>query len=280
MNFVHPFQVLKRARLCRRAARVRRQRLQADVPPPWMLPDPGSLIASYPRSGNTWLSHMVADVLLQNNGYQTETVPPINEREIIPDLDRGDLERCQHSDFAKRPVAKTHLEYMQWMQKGVFLIRQPADVLVSYYHFHKRYPERLQEVAAGIEPFCRKFAEQWYAHALSFIWKCEEDPQDFKAVTYEALMDRTHESLGFVLAHLEIDFTDRQLSVAVANHEFQKHSAREVSNGSPKFFRNGKKNSAKSELPSKLFHWINRLCGPLYRRASERSFPTGDGGFH
>lgn len=259
---------LKRMRLTQRAMRLRSQRIRLHVPPPWMLPDQHCLIASFPRSGNTWLSHMVADVLLQQRGYETQTKPPINEREIIPDLDRGDLMTCRHADFAPRLIAKTHLESFSWMQKAIFLIRQPADALLSYFHFHKRCPERVDQIAGGLRSFCRRFAEQWYTHSISFVWRCENDPSHFRPVTYESMLERPEDVLAKVLQHLEIVATTDEINKAVFNHQFAKHSRRENKTGHSSFFRKGKKDSALEEMESDLVHWINQVCWPLYERAA------------
>ena len=211
---------------------------------------------------------MIADILLQQQGFQTETKLPVNEREILPDMDRGDLESCQHPDFAPLATAKSHICHMPWMHKAVFLLRQPADSLVSHFHFHTRYPALRAEAEIGLDAFCLKYAEQWYDHAMSFVWACEEKPEHFIPVTYESLLDSTEKNLRHVLIHLEINASDDQVTRAISNHGFENYLGHEPERTpNERFFRRGKKDSGKSELAQKTFNRINRLCWPLYERA-------------
>ena len=43
-------------------------------------------IASYPRSGNTWLRVLVSDIILQFHNFKTGTGLPIHEDRVIPDI--------------------------------------------------------------------------------------------------------------------------------------------------------------------------------------------------
>lgn len=259
---------LKRTRLTMRAARLRKKRIfSGEIKHPSLLPEEHALIASYPRSGNTWLSYLVADVILQQNGYQTSTKLPLNEREILPDLDRGDLQNCPHASLAPLLIGKTHLSSADWMHSGIFLFRQPADSLTSYFHFHNRYPERQHETRDGLDAFCRRFAEEWFEHAMSFVWTCEESER-FVAVSYESLLMNPHEMLGKVLDHFSIAWTPEQLDIAVTHHTFQKHAEAKKEDGKrEKFFRKGKIGSGAEELSAKTLKWIDSVCGPVYERA-------------
>lgn len=269
MSWISQLPILRRRRLDRRAKASRREALLHPKPLPEGMPEQHALVASYPRSGNTWLSFMVADVLLQQNGHVTDTGLPINEREIIPDLDRGDLKTCQYSHYSPLLLAKTHVNFTSWMQRGIYLLRQPADVLVSYFYFHTRYPFLKSETTNGIADFCRRYAEQWYAHAKSFIWACEEYPDAFIPVTYESLLDQTSFQLRRVLNHFQIEFTEKQVEIAVENHQFNKHSGRETDRqDNEKFFRSGIKDSACRELDPKTLKWVNATCSHLYQEAS------------
>lgn len=266
MKLIDGIPILKRLSLHWKTAR-RQRRAKANATRPDHLPANHCLIASFPRSGNTWLSRLIADVLMQRRGLVTQTKLPVNEREIIPDLDRGDLEHCRHVDFAPICLAKTHVPFMQWMNRGVFLLRQPADSLLSYYHFHFRYPERLPLVTAGIHRFCERELVEWYAHAQSFIWAVENSPSRFRIVTYESLLESPAEQLKKVADWLEIPATDAEIQIAVNNNEFAKLNQKDAASGNLKFFRNGKKDSAKNEMTKDLLGRIQSVCGPLYESA-------------
>ena len=59
---------------------------------------PLSFVSSFPRSGNTWMRFLLADVLLQNHGMATSTELPVHPDKIVPDfychwIARRDAER-------------------------------------------------------------------------------------------------------------------------------------------------------------------------------------------
>lgn len=262
-----------RVRLALRFQRHRRQRHAAQVVAPWELPERHTLIASFPRSGNTWLSHLVADVLLQQQGYVTGTKLPVNERQVLPDLDRGDLAWANHGQFAPQCICKTHLVHAAWMHKGVFLFRHPADTLLSYYHFHLRYPERRAAAAQGPDSFCKATAGEWYLHARSFLDACRSGANRFHAISYESLLSDTPRTLRRVLGFLGIKASDEHVRTAIDHHRFENHARREVENDCDhaptrsRFFRQGKQGAAQVELKPDTLRWIDSICGRLYLQA-------------
>lgn len=59
------------------------------------LTDQDIILLSYPRSGNSWTRHLIADIILQNYGYQTEPNLPIEVETIIPSIYTQNLAEVQ-----------------------------------------------------------------------------------------------------------------------------------------------------------------------------------------
>ena len=45
-----------------------------------------NFVSSFPRSGNTWIRYLLADVFLQRHGVATATELPVHPDRIVPDF--------------------------------------------------------------------------------------------------------------------------------------------------------------------------------------------------
>jgi hypothetical protein len=98
---------------------------------------PGNLvwIASYPKSGNTWVRFLACNLLY---GRQ-ESASTLND--LAPDVHEM-AQRMAGSAYAG--LAKTHFAYSPHMPfadstaAAIYVVREPADVLVSNFHYAQR----------------------------------------------------------------------------------------------------------------------------------------------
>uniref|UniRef100_A0A0K0F406 Sulfotransferase 6B1 (inferred by orthology to a human protein) n=1 Tax=Strongyloides venezuelensis TaxID=75913 RepID=A0A0K0F406_STRVS len=93
-------------------------------------------VVSFPKSGNTWCRHIILQLI--NEDYFNGLVDQFYESPII-ECFGGDVIELLPSPR----VLKTHFDYED-IPKGdgvkyVFTIRNPKDVIVSYYHHHKNF---------------------------------------------------------------------------------------------------------------------------------------------
>ncbi len=103
------------------------------------VPDPAArdvFLASYPRSGNTWLRAIVFAIEMGR--------PPDSLTEIdyyVPDgsITRSKLSRNLRQ---KRFIVKTHNVYQAGYRKFVYVIRNPINSLESYYRFQNKMSDR------------------------------------------------------------------------------------------------------------------------------------------
>src|SRR5205085_11792879 len=97
-------------------------------------------LVSYPRSGNTWLRFLLANAL-----RPAEPATFATFGEVVPDIyDETDRE------LRRRPsprVLKSHEPYDERYRRVVYLVRHPADVAVSYYH----YLIKMRQIPPGYE---------------------------------------------------------------------------------------------------------------------------------
>lgn len=91
-----------------------------------------TFIVSYPRSGNTWMRFLIANLLFPN-----QTISFANIESLIPD---AEAISSRHMKRIRGPrIIKSHQYFDHRYPKVLYLVRDPRDVLLSYYHFSRKY---------------------------------------------------------------------------------------------------------------------------------------------
>jgi hypothetical protein len=91
-----------------------------------------TFIVSYPRSGNTWTRFLVANLL-----HPAQDVTFANIERLVPDCE------AQSSRYLKRVpgprVIKSHEYFDHRYPRVIYVVRDPLDVVLSYYDFARKY---------------------------------------------------------------------------------------------------------------------------------------------
>ena len=194
-------------------------------------------ITSYPKSGNTWLRFLLANLLKR----QDEEIDFHTVHNYVPEVGKQE----EIIKTLKRPrVMKSHAPYMSEYPKVIYLIRDGRDVYVSYY-FH-----RLKQLS----PDCtfREYLERqdhypgtWGEHVASWVFR--ESTSKMLIVRYEDLVQDCPKELKRILEFIGINRTESQLKSAEKASCFKNmrriecEKGRLYQNGGPDIFmRSGK----------------------------------------
>ena len=93
-------------------------------------------LISYPKSGNTWVKFLLINVLINNKELKEDLSFKLVD-ETIPELGRDNLMKPWKFKSLPRFI-KSHLAYKKVFfgnNKALLLVRNPKDVMVSYYHY-------------------------------------------------------------------------------------------------------------------------------------------------
>lgn len=236
-----------------------------------VLPDDRFLV-SYPKSGNTWLRFLIANLL-----YPETPANFANIYALVPDP-----ERTEKRTFDRMPrprVIKNHYCFDPRFQKVVYIVRDPRDVAISQYHFQRKrgviaddysltlYVERF--IAGEVCPY-----GSWATNVASWLSTRERDPR-FLLVRYEDLIDNPHRELTDIANFLGISANDSLIAQAVARstadtmrkmEKAQAHLSGLTNNRKDlPFVRNAKAGGWRSELPNELVELIESAWSPLMR---------------
>lgn len=236
-------------------------------------------VSSYPRSGNTWIRYILSDCFLRAAGIETTTDLPVHPDSIIPALNSNLIvERdpivVEHGLFVKthdRIDELTDLFGAKAINRArfVFVFRSPADFLVSYYHFHLRYPHLVRHAADGIDSFCLTHVFEWVAHTTTYLDARRTDPDRFHVIGYESLLSEPVVILEGLIHWLDLKIDGDNIERAVRNTEFGKLQAQEATqpqNSEEFFFRKGRSGSGREELLPSTNEEIDRRTEAVFRR--------------
>ncbi|GMS86186.1 hypothetical protein PENTCL1PPCAC_8361, partial [Pristionchus entomophagus] len=166
------------------------------------------IIASYPKSGTTWVSEVLSAIAF---GGDTETLKGIRMDERVPWLELDDSKiRAAVPDSplqsgtsakgifdAKKRLFFTHI-YPEFLPKAVkegrtkivYVARNPKDNAVSFYHFHQSAKFLGSQSALTWAEYFPLFCSghiccgSWFKHALAY-WKFTRNNENAKFIVYE-----------------------------------------------------------------------------------------------
>jgi aryl sulfotransferase len=269
-----------------------------------------SWLASYPRSGNTWLRAVYtaattgADVDI--NRLPAGGVPA--SRELLDtalglataDLTEAELEtlrpRADELLAAANPVRKVHDAFLVGpagepvvsvaaSRAAVYVLRDPRDVAVSLAtHAGRSLAEAVAQLADpsaahgvvrdGIGLVARQRLGTWSEHVRSWL---DQTRIPVHLLRYEDAVADPVGAFGPALRFLGCDLTGARLATAVDRASFRTLAAQEATAGfaerplpNGRFFRRGRPGSWLTELPAELADAVVRDHGEVMRRYGYR----------
>lgn len=238
-------------------------------------------VVSFPRSGNTWLLHLLRELITMR---RPELAAPENMLSLLPTVHRPAAPEPQHEAFGlPGRIFKSHNIAGLLGRRMVYLFRDPADALVSFYHFEQRRValDGAAPMASTPDEFCRRLMADWCEHLRLALAQRADFPGRTHFTTYEALQGDPASTLRRIADFLGIASTEGQLATAIERCSFTRLKAREqeldaAAPGQP-FFRRGRVGSGSEELQAATVAEIRRIGGPLYASARGAAGEIGDG---
>ena len=194
------------------------------------------VIASYPKSGRTWLRFILANYfdLLFDLGLAIDLHSMF---QVIPNDQLDDLRGRRAFRFERRPelpfLFASHAPYRRSLFAGkkiLFMLREPKDLMVSAY-FHKA---RHGGCAGGIKSFLRDPADglaDYLRH--SNRWAERLGAHRHLTISYERLAGDTEGIVLAVLALFEVSVDRAALGEAIERSRFERMRAIEIAKGLP-----------------------------------------------
>jgi hypothetical protein len=219
-------------------------------------------LASYPRSGNTFVRHLLYR-FYGVRSYSQDFAPlgPITARLGLPPAPALDLESVAAAD--EMFFAKTHRLPGPDHHPALYLVRDGRDALVSYAHYTLHFDRGLPPESVTPTLLYRMMADllreshssygTWSANVAAWLAR-----PDTAVLRFEELIARPVESLRGALARLGLELPAAHAAVPT----FDELHALE-----PQFFRSGRVGAWRDELPPELLDLFWELNGDAMLRA-------------
>uniref|UniRef100_A0A8C8S543 Sulfotransferase n=1 Tax=Pelusios castaneus TaxID=367368 RepID=A0A8C8S543_9SAUR len=159
--------------------------------------DTDVVIATYPKSGTTWMQEILTLLYSQGNLLPAKTIPnwfraPWLEHIYFKDTLQETSERRLITTHLPCHVLAPGLKKAK--AKVIYIARNPKDVVVSFYHFHK-FAKFLPD-PGSFNDFLMRFLDgtvqygSWFDHVKG--WLSHQEELELFYITYEDL----HQDLG------------------------------------------------------------------------------------
>jgi len=176
------------------------------------LSDRDVFLVSYPRSGNTWVRFLFANLLKDTD----EEIHFQNVHQYVPELGRNEK---IIQDLAFPRIIKTHSVFKEAFPRVIYLVRDGRDVYVSYYHYKKN---QFSEI--NFENFLRRndhFPCLWHEHVESWLFN-PNVKTDIITIKYESLLENTHLELKRMVDFVDLKCSKNEINLAVQASSFEK----------------------------------------------------------
>ena len=248
-----------------------------------------NFISSFARSGNTWTRNLLADALLQAQGFETATDLPVPFEEVVPDYYCNSISRRNPALKMSGMLVKTHDSFetlcgrimgsaevekpaeLFHRCKFLYLYRSPEDVLVSYFHLQRKV-NYIEKSRFGIDEYCRSQLPHWMANLESYL-RASDNGVNVFFVTYENMLQDPAGSLAGILRWLGFPHDARIVETAVEHMQFAKLRAREDRDrpGTSEYsLRRGGSGAALEELQPQTRCEIRETTANLLKQANKR----------
>ena len=238
----------------------------------WGLDPNDAFIASYPRSGNTWLRFVLFDILVTG---QTSGFDEVNH--IVAEVG---LHGPAHALLpGGGRLIKTHEAYRKQYRKAIYLVRDVRDVVLSEFAYQKAlgwipddFDLFMQQFVRGeVNPF-----SPWHQHVPGWVNSPLAKSSNFLLIKFEEMRRDTESTVNTVLDFLGVMVDPQTVRDAIANNSLQRMQEKEqrqpqLSRSAPpasgaeetRFIRKGSSGGWRSRLTAAQVEFMEQHTRPV-----------------
>jgi estrone sulfotransferase len=243
---------------------VEQSRLQKRALPEIRIRPNDAFIVSYPKSGNTWVRFLLANLLAPEKQISFRNI-----EDYVPNIYKSSATLEEREG---RRYIKTHHPCYDLYPKTVYIYRDGRDALVSYYHYATG-----KKVFAGtfadfiFSPFVEQFSS-WKEHVTSALDFAAEHPDRILMLQYEEMLRQPLPCAARVTEFLEMECDERAIAQAVEKSSFDQLKRVEQTLGGENlikpltFFRSGKSGQWHEYFTSEVYERYMQENGAILRR--------------
>jgi Sulfotransferase domain len=223
-------------------------------------------LASYPRSGSTWLRFLLNEILT-------------GELSSFENVNRQ-LAFIGHHSHAPRllpgggRLIMTHEAYRKQYTRALYLSRDPRDVALSEYAFQKARGWIQGDFQTYLTEFLRGRVNgfgSWQSHVRSWLAAADASKGNIRVCRYDELRHAPEDSLAQLLDFLKVPVDARRIAQAVANNSLQEMRKKEAQSPQKvskrdRFVRSGSVGGWREEFSPDQLRLVRRQLEPELAR--------------
>jgi Sulfotransferase domain len=172
-------------------------------------------LASYPRSGNTWLRAVIAEIMFGNSGANIADLDRIVPDLHVPPLNDSVIPAKFHAVKTHEPY---HHQHRARLKRVIYILRDPRDVAISFY----RYSYGLGNYEGTLDAFLtdwlagRIWPCSWREHVMSWTdaWGAASLPEVI-VLRYEDMLQKPEDHVLAIAQFLGYSLDQSRLSEVV-----------------------------------------------------------------
>ncbi|ERT08225.1 sulfotransferase domain protein [Lyngbya aestuarii BL J] len=200
--------------------------------------DDDIFIVSYPKSGNTWVRFIIANLISDR-----DTVSFRNINNYVPDIY---LYKDYLNTMKQRPrFIKTHDAGYEFYPKFIYIYRDGRDVAISYYHYLTGRGEFNGTLKEFLNSKPSWGAVGWSSHVSRAIDYAKSHSDQVLLVKYEDLLNNTVKNVKRIADFCQLNVSIENINFAINKSEFhrlkkiEKQYGSEFNHSKNTFFRSG-----------------------------------------
>ncbi len=227
-----------------------------------------TFLVSYPRSGNTWTRFLIANLI-----YPQHHIGFADIERFIPDAEA-------HSNRYLRKIPsprliKSHQYFDHRYPRVIYIVRDPRDVVVSYYDFSRKY--RHIPDAYPMERYVEDFVHArlnsaswgtWAENVGTWVAARQGHP-NFLLLRYEDMLGDAAAGLAQVARFLAVEPTPERIRHAVEGSSASKMRELEQTEGKQWVSTKNKRDDIPFIGTAKSGKWRTKLSASAARQIEE-----------
>lgn len=183
------------------------------------------MIASYPKSGNTWLRMLLSSLVAGQIDSFDDLPRYVPELEVL-----GRVENAYRLPSGGRMV-KTHERWTERYCSGVYVVRDCRDVAVSYYWHQLRTGQFDGEFDDFFKKFLRGHVDgygRWDRHISSWLDAANAAREKFLVIRYEDMLEDAVRVVEKAARFIGLDVTALDVASVVVENSPEQMRLKEV----------------------------------------------------
>ena len=184
--------------------------------------DDDLFLVEFPKSGMTWLTFLIANVNAQLSGDR-RAVTFFNINDFVPDVWTNRYATMPRTAVPGYRCFKSHAPYLRQYRKVIYLVRDPRDVLVSFWVFLRGlgwWRGTLEELVADRQ----HGIEGWTRHVSGWLSGIDA-AASFSLIRYEDLLANTTGELKRLYGLLGLPVSEEVLAAAIERSSIERMRA-------------------------------------------------------